>query len=393
MTQEVQAEGGAGVAAGRGRIPSIDMVRGLVIVLMILDHVRDFFGPATFSPTDIESTTIGFFMTRWVTHLCAPVFVLLAGLGTALFESKGRSKHEVSRFLWTRGLWLIALELVVVNLSWTSYFYGFFFVQVIWVLGLSMIALAGLIYVPRRLLGALAILMVVGQHVLEALPGGDSLLWSILYGGGFTPLGGIPGVSVVYPLIPWPAVMALGYLMGSVYRMEAPQRRRWLLRTGAALTVAFIVLRWFNGYGDPSPWSVQERGGIYTALSYLNATKYPASLSFLLMTLGPGLILLALFEHLRGWPAKILDVFGKVPLFLYLVHIPLAHLLAVGYWWVAHGWPFRVYAGSNAWPESYEPNLWVIYIAWICITAMLYPLCAWFASVKARRREWWLRYL
>ena len=304
------------------------MLRGFVIVLMILDHVRDFFGPHRFSPTDLARTSVPLFLTRWVTHLCAPIFVLLAGLGTALYEARGRTKAQVSRLLWTRGLWLIFLELAVVNLSWTAQWNGFMFVQVIWVLGLSMILMAGIIHLPRWAIWTFALTMILGHNLLDGIPAAPNdavgFLWALLHQTYFLPFGPSFGLAVVYPLLPWPGVMALGYLMGPVFEMEAVDRRRWLLRLGGGATLAFVLLRLLNGYGDPSPWQYQERGLGFTILSFLNTTKYPASLSFLLMTLGPGMLLLVAFEHWHGRLAWAMEIFGKVPLFLYVVHIPVA---------------------------------------------------------------------
>lgn len=379
----------------RQRIDSIDLVRGLVIVLMAIDHVRDFFAPAAFAPEDLSQASAPLFLTRWITHFCAPVFVLLAGTAVALWEARGRTRREVSRFLVTRGLWLIVLELVVVNLSWAQFYYGgFVFVQVIWAIGWSFIVLAGLIWLPRWAIGAFAVILIVGHNLLDGIRAQDlgswDLLWAVLhqqYWKQYDPI----ALLVIYPLIPWLGVMAFGYLLGDLYLGDAKARKRWLLRAGVAMTVAFVVIRGLNGYGDPRPWEMSDRAGLFTVLSFLNTTKYPASLDFLLMTLGPALCLLAVADRFKGPVARALVVFGRVPLFLYLIHLPVIHLAAIA-------WSLAMYGQSGWWltgsfPEGYETSLVLLYVVWFLVVLALLPLCRWFGYLKRRSASPWMSYL
>ena len=318
--------------AAAQRIDSVDLLRGIVMVIMVLDHTRDFFhrGVWLFDPTDPARTDPLLFFTRWVTHFCAPTFVLLAGLGVALQRRRGATRGELSRFLWTRGLWLVLLEVTVVR-------FGFAFnldypdlgvLQVIWVLGVSMIAMAALIHLPTAALAVFGVSMVVLHNTLDgitvplapgAAPTSLQELWMVLHQPGPITIFDAP-VFVLYPLIPWVGLMAAGYALGGVYGWEGERRRRFLVRLGVAMIVAFVALRALNVYGDPVPWSVQGRGAVYTALSFLNVTKYPPSLAFLLVTLGPALVALAWLEHVgRGRVVEALRVFGRVPLFFYLL--------------------------------------------------------------------------
>lgn len=380
------------------RLDSIDLLRGVVIVLMALDHARDFFSPFPYSPEDLSQASAALFWTRWVTHVCAPVFVLLAGLGAGLSALRRGSTEGLSAFLLSRGLWLIVLELTLSNLAWLSYFQGYGFVQVLWVLGWSMIMLAGLIHLPRPLLLIGSLLLIVGHHLLDGIAAREmaapwSYLWGLLHEQMWIPMGGSFGFSVIYPLLPWPAVMALGYWMAPVLARSEADRRRQLTQWGLALTGAFVVLRLINVYGDPSPWQANERGPLFTVLSVLNTTKYPPSLLFLLMTLGPALILLPWLERWRGRAAEALLTFGRVPLFFYLPHFYLLHAMAALYSQLRYGaieWWIR---SPQSWPEAYVPDLGLTYLAWIVAVLLMLPACRWFAGVKSRRRDWWLRYL
>ena len=369
------------------RIVSIDILRGLVIVLMALDHTRDFFGAGGFNPRDVTEPAL--FLTRWVTHLCAPTFIFLSGLSAFLY-GRGRSIAETSRFLLTRGLWLILLEFTIVRVAWSfdlaldDTLVG----GVIWVIGASMVALAALVWLPRWALLALGLAMIGGHNLFDGLdPGGlgaAAPLWHVLHDPGAIRLTEGLRLYILYPLIPWIGVMAVGYALGPVMQLGADERRRVLLKLGAAITIGFVLLRATNLYGDPAAWSLQQTW-LATLLSFLNCEKYPPSLLFLMMTLGPALTLLGAFEHARGALARVLALFGQVPFFFYVVHIYLLHALAV-----AAGFAMTGTLASN--PEI-GFGLAGIYLVWLVAVVMLYPLCRWFAGLKERGSGWWWSYL
>jgi uncharacterized membrane protein len=387
------------------RVQAVDLLRGLVMAIMAIDHTRDFVHSAAmaFQPENLAQTTPAIFMTRWITHFCAPVFMFCAGVGAFLRLERGGTKTELSRFLWTRGLWLVVLEFTVVR---AGFFFNFEFdpliLLVFWALGLSMIALALSVHLPWRVL-LLASAGMIALHnafdgVAAARFGAYAWVWRILHAPGLLPTGG-PTVIVAYPLVPWIGVMAAGYCFGRVYRLPAERRRRLLLRLGLILTAAFVVIRGLNVYGDPRPWAVQSQP-IYTLLSFLNTTKYPPSLGFLLMTLGPALIFLACVDRLRLGDRHPLIVFGRVPLFYFVVHIPVIHALAVAMTWLQYGAapflflpPPTLGTPRNVFPPDYAWDLWVVYAVWGLVLLALYPVCLWFARLRARRRDWWLSYM
>ena len=411
------AEGGAPNPSPfrQGRVNSVDLLRGIVMVIMLLDHTRDFVHAdgLRFDAAGITRTWPALFLTRWITHFCAPIFVFLAGTGVYLQLLRGKPKTELTRFLLTRGLWLIVLEFTLVRLGvffTLDYRSLLGFMQVIWVIGVSMIVLAGLIHLPLRTIAWIGIGLILTHNLLDEFrvdgwrgpgtptPGFGASLWLILHQGGlFFPFGFPgPGMIALYPLIPWIGVMAASYVFGSVYTREPGNRRRWLLRTGTALTLGFIVLRAVNFYGDPEHWAVQS-SGVMTVLSFLDTTKYPPSLLFLLMTLGPALIFLGLFDDAgASRVARPLITFGRVPMFFYLLQWPVAHgfgVLAS----IAAGKPYAHLIGSplgNAPPAPDAGfNLATVYFFWILGTLLLYPLCRWYAGLKATRRYRWLSYL
>lgn len=378
------------------------------MVIMMLDHTRDFvhWGALQFDPTDLGRTSPALFLTRWITHFCAPVFVLLAGTSAWFQLQRGKTPRELSRFLVTRGLWLIVLELVVIrflvlfNFAWAS---GFF-VQVIWAIGWSMIALAALIHLRPLLLAAFGIGMIALHNLFDSVtvsiwqgpgtegPGWLGGFWMILHQPGPLPLGQHgPIVFVLYPLIPWVGVMAVGYALGTLYEKPSEERAKLLLRLGIAVTVGFVVLRASNVYGDAARWSIQS-DPVFTALSFLNTTKYPPSLLFLLMTLGPSLMALAWFDKLE--PSRWVDpllVFGRVPLFFYLLQWAVAHGLGIGLRWVRGQDASHLYgaaSGSFPAPAGDGFSLATTYLFWVLGLVLVYPLCAWFARLKQRRRQW-----
>jgi len=398
----------------RDRIDSVDLLRGIVMVIMLLDHTRDFVHSdgLRFDPTDISRTYPLLFFTRWITHFCAPIFVFLAGTGAYLQVLRGKSKRELSRFLWTRGLWLIVLEFTAVRFGVffsLDYSNAFGFMQVIWVIGVSMIVLAALIHLPTRAIAWLGIGMIAAHNLMDGIhvqgwrgPGSPTpdlgaSVWMILHQGGLLfPLGFPgPGIFVIYPLVPWIGVMAAGYAFGAVYRLDPPARRQWLVRNGAALTAAFVVIRAINLYGDPERWAAQ-RSAVMTFLSFLDVTKYPPSLLFLLMTLGPALIFLGLFDRVeRRRLTEPLIVFGRVPMFFYLLQWVVAHGLGL-LLSIAAGKPTAHLIGpplGNAPPPDAGFGLGTVYLAWIGGTLLLYPLCKWYAELKSTGRYRWMSYL
>jgi uncharacterized membrane protein len=403
------------VPRSRARVDAVDLLRGLIMVIMMLDHTRDFVhsGAFAFDPTDLARTYPLLFFTRWITHFCAPVFVFLAGTGAYLQELRGKTKPELSKFLLSRGLWLIFLEFAVVRLLifFNAHYYTLFaFLQVVWAIGCSMIVLAALIHLRLRSIVVISVGMIALHNLLDGIrvtswagpgtpvPGAGASLWKILHEPGIIFPFGYPGpaVQVLYPLIPWIGVMGAGYAFGSIYRMNGAERKRALLRIGGAMTASFILIRAINTYGDPSHWAVQ-RTPLMTVLSFLNVSKYPPSLLFLLMTLGPAILFLAALEGRdRGPLAKVLITYGRVPLFFYLLQWATAHCLAVVASWLA-GKPVAPLFGDLGFgpppPQGFGFGLGAVYLLWGLGLLMLYPLCRWYAGVKARRHDWWLSYI
>ena len=368
------------------------------MILMALDHVRDFFGPPGISPTNLAQTTVPLFLTRWITHLCAPTFFLLTGTG-AFLALRSKSVAGLSRFLLTRGIWLILLELTVIRCLGYQFNvdYQVTLLVVIWALGWAMVALAALVWLPVPAVLAVGVAMIAGHNLLDGVRSANPL-WVILHAQGFVL--NRPGfvVFVAYPLIPWIGVTAVGYALGPIYRWDTERRRQFLLKCGLAVTAAFVVLRAINQYGDPVAWASQPSGAL-TLVSFLNLTKYPPSLLFLLMTLGPALLIQ---RALDGGPPSLLRpalVFGRVPLFYFVLHLTLIHLLAVVLCYAQNGAVHWMFESPNlgAYPFTPPPewgvSLPVSYVLWVVVVVMLYPVCAWFARVRQRSTAWWLSYL
>jgi uncharacterized membrane protein len=396
MAQPV-IESAAVTAPKRPRIESIDVVRGVIIIIMAIDHVRDYFGYPGVNPTNPATTTYALFFTRWITHFCAPVFFLLTGTGAYLALRK-KSKTELSRFLLTRGLWLIFLEMVVTRcLGWQFNFdYRLLMLIVLWALGWSMIVLSALVYLPAWAVATFGVAMIATHNVLDSIDS-DNPLWSILHSPNMLVSNANHTVFVMYPLIPWIGVTAAGFALGQIYSWPSERRRKFLLPLGIAMTVAFVVLRAINIYGDPQRWSTQ-RSAAYTVLSFLNTTKYPPSLLYLLMTLGPAMLFLwAVDGGTPRWMRPAL-VIGKVPMFYYLLHIPLIHLIAIAVCYARYGHAYWMFESPtlNQFPVTPPPawgySLPVIYLIWFIVVLTLYPLCRWFAGLKQRRSNAWLSY-
>jgi uncharacterized membrane protein len=375
------------------RLASIDLIRGAVMVLMAIDHVRVYAGvPAGGADPAV-------FFTRWVTHFCAPAFVFLAGTSAFLY---GRRHADLSRFLATRGAWLVLLELTLIHLSWTfnPRFMNEQMAGVIWAIGWSMILMALLVKLPRAVVATAGLAIVAGHHLIPQ-PQGDSVsaLGSILYYGmarGPVQLGPHLSLAVLYSIVPWVGVMAAGYGFGSIVTLEPARRDRLCLRVGLGAIALFVVLRGFNLYGDPQPWG--SGGRLPALLSFLNTTKYPASFLFLLMTLGPTIALIPALERAHGALARWFTVFGRVPFFYYMLHIPLIHLLALIVSKIRLGqvspWLFANHPlNPGDVPEGYRWSLPLLYPVFAVAVGLLYFPCRWFAEVKARRRDAWLSYL
>ena len=390
------------------RLTSIDALRGLIMILMALDHTRDFVhsGAMSFSPDDLNRTTAILFLTRWVTHICAPTFMFLAGVSAFLRFERDGSIRRLSRFLWTRGLWLLAIELTVMRLAmnFSLSMANPLLLLVLTALGLSMIVLAGLVHLPGRVLLPVSLAVILLHNTLDGIQpsrfGAYAGLWNLLHQPGVIMLSGLV-IVVGYPLIPWFAVMAAGFGAGPAMLMEPARRQRLLRYTGPVLVGLFVLIRAVNVYGDPAPWSRQP-SSVMTVLSFLRTTKYPPSLQFLLMTLGPALLLLSWFDRVKPRWQEPLVVIGHVPLFFYVVHFWAIHLVVAGMSWLRYGrasltflfHPLPSMGGPPAlFPSGFGYPLWVAYLVWIGVVVAMYPLCRWYAAVKRTRRAWWLSYL
>ena len=353
------------------RLQSIDLLRGFVIVLMALDHVRDFFGPALFQPEDLAATSPGWFWTRWITHLCAPTFVLLAGSSAWLRgHAGGANTAALSRYLASRGAMLILLEISWINVSW-QFALDIIVLQVIWAIGAGMLALALLVWLPRPLIALIAALLIVPHNLLDGIHSGN-FLWKAWHEQGFIPLRGQFGVLVMYPLMPWIGLIAAGYALGPIFTWPVARRQRWLWCASALLLLAFIALRSFNTYGDPDPWSAQGRGAMFDLMSFMRVHKYPPSLLYLCITGSIGLALLAAFEKLPA--IKPVLLFGRHPMFFYVLHVALAHLLGNLYFQLRFGGQANFNESGVTLPAGYIPSLWVVYLAWLVVLAIMFGL-------------------
>jgi uncharacterized membrane protein len=382
------------------RIRSIDLLKGLVMIIMALDHTRDYFHASAylFDPADPTQTSLPIFFTRWITHFCAPAFSFLAGL-SAFMAGKRKSRSQLSGFLLKRGLWLIFIELTFVNFAW--YFdihFRTFGLLVIWALGISMIVLAALVHLPRKAILVFSCLLIFGHNLLDSVHF-DGLWWSMLHELTFYKLPGDAQLLVAYPIIPWIAVMALGYCFGTYYEPSfGSGRRKKLFNTiGLAALLLFIIGRWVSIYGNPTPWKHYSTIS-QNIISFLNPDKYPPSLLYLLMTLGVVLVFLANSEKLRGGLVNFFSTFGRVPFFYYILHLYLIHGVAVIFAWLSgFGWDKLILSTWISFDEhvkGYGFSLWVVYAVWIGVVLCLYPLCKMFDNYKQRHKEkWWLSYL
>ena len=389
----------ASALRGSSRNTSIDLLRGMAMIVMALDHVRDFFASKPYDPTDLDHTTPALFFTRWVTHYCAPIFVFLAGTAAWLSKSK-KTDAELMRFLVTRGVWLVVLEVTANNFFWTFRApFSFVVLQVLWALGVSMIVLAAVVRLPVKIIAAIGAALVLLHdsldHVHPFPKGPAHVAWSMLHESDWDLPGLGTHVALVYPIVPWCGVMMLGYAFGAFFASRSTATRaRDVLRIGIAITLFFVALRASNLYGDPKPW--QHREGIGAFLSFLDCEKYPPSLCYLAMTLGPALVLLAIFEQTKVGDAnpfaKIIVIYGRVPLFFYLIHVLVIHLVSNGIFWNEHhAWRTTFFG-----PNRLDIGLPLAYVAWLAIVGALYFPSRWFANLKFSawgRKQWWLSYL
>ena len=401
-------------STARYRIDSIDVLRGIVMVIMALDHVRDFFHKVVVEggedlatgPTDLATTTPLLFFTRWITHFCAPIFVFLAGTAAFLLSLK-KSKKDLSGFLIKRGIWLLIVETVIITFGWTfNPLFNVIILQVIWAIGISLIILGLMVYLPFNVILIIGFIIVFGHNLLDfpaisgALKGG--FFPDLLYFSNFS-IYNIDSdriVLIVYAFLPWTGVMLLGYCFGKLFRPEVNPswRRKVLLQMGAGLIALFILLRVINEYGDPIPWSEHIRGDIFSFLSFININKYPPSLDFLSVTIGGGMLMLVALEGVRNKLTEIFRIYGRVPMFYYILHFYLIHLLVViGFY--AQGFPNSKIATPNS-PFLFRPgefgySLGVVYLIWLFVVIVLYPLCKKYDRYKTANanRKWWLSYL
>ncbi|WP_380874469.1 hypothetical protein ACFB49_48180 [Sphingomonas sp. DBB INV C78] len=396
----------SGALTAGARLRSIDILRGLVIVIMALDHVRDYLHISGYAldPLDPEQSWGLLYATRWITHFCAPTFVFLSGLSAWLQHVKGKPTPILSRFLLLRGLWLLLLEVTVMSFGWAFSVPWLLFLQVIWAIGWSMIALAALVWLPRIAVLAIGIAIIAGHNLFDGVDpaalGAWGPLWQFLQTGGIWPPSAVPPEGVIafqaYPVLAWIGVMAFGYGIGAVFL--SPARDRILPFIGLGMIGLFLLLRLTSAYGDPQPWTVHADFGA-TLMDFLDVRKYPPSLLYVCATIGPVLMLVPLIERWRGVVAEFFRTFGAVPLFAYVLHIYLVHTLSLIVL-IATGRPiagsFDAIRNAIFMPQLLEgtgQSLWVVYATWAVAIAILYPLCRWWGDLKVRRRDWWLSYL
>jgi uncharacterized membrane protein len=384
--------------AYQSRVLSIDLLRGFVIMLMALDHTRDFLGATLYDPLDLSQTSSALFFTRWITNLCAPTFVMLTGVAAYLYGRK-HSKQELSLYLLKRGLFLMVLDATFISYSWSFEFFPEIDLQVIWVIGLSMLVLAGMVFLPKKIILAAA-LFIIGCHdffdVATPLPHTAFLfLWSLLHVPHHFDFQYIV-IHISYPLIPWPGIMLLGYCLGAWIEKPIAVRTKYFCVLGFACLILFCLLRGINTYGDLAPWQSQPRGAIFTFLSFITVSKYPPSLLYVLLNIGIVCLLWPVWENWRGVSSRIVITFGKVALFFYLLHLLVIHALGELYsriflhvpggWWWNEGIPLTF-------PNGYHFSLGRVYIIWLGVLITLYPLCYLYKNYKNTHNYLWLKYL
>jgi len=373
------------------------------MIIMALDHTRDFFHAFSPRPTDLATTTPLLFFTRWITHFCAPLFVFLSGISANLAGTR-RTKKQLSFFLIKRGFWLIAVEFVLMTFVITlDPLYHLFIFQIIWAIGASMIILGLLVWLPVYAIGAVGALLFFGHDILELIKlpenGVSGFMWQFMFTGVvmFYKINDSHSLLVLYTVLPWAGVMYCGYFVGQIYHksFDLLKRKEILLASGISLTLLFIILRALNHYGDPSPWAVQRTTSL-SIISFFNVSKYPPSLMFLCMTIGPGLIFLSAVESVRNSVTRLLCVYGKVPLFYFVLHFYVLRFLNLGLFF-AQGYGTKDIITPNSImlfrPVEYGVNLWGVYLVWLLVVVIMYFPCRWFGNYKKTHHQWWLSYL
>jgi uncharacterized membrane protein len=363
------------------------------MVIMALDHVREFFSYTSYRATDVTQASVFLFITRWITHLCAPTFIFLSGISIYLYFKRTGDQRKTSVFLITRGFWLILVEIFIISFILTQG-YKLTLLEVIWTMGCSMILLAGLIWLPRWFQLWLSLVLIAGHNAIHLIGEVTSanLIFALLHNTPFFIEN--PPILVAYTIIPWVGVMLLGYVIGSWFDRLPQNRDTFLLRSGIAAIIFFMVLRFVNIYGDPSPWALQERGSVYTILSFINVTKSPPSLLFLSITLGIACLLLVFANKISAGLKQILITYGRVPFFFFIVH--LAIISAASYVWTYFSFDKGInlsFTSVKDWPAGYEPSLWRTYLVWLVLVAALYFPCRLYAQYKSTNKAWWLPYL
>jgi uncharacterized membrane protein len=389
------------------RIKSIDFLRGIVMILMPLDHIRDFMSNSLYSPTNISHTTVGLFFTRYLANYCAPIFIFLAGTSMYLWHQKIQSTKKVSAFLFSRGLFLILLELTIIRTVWAFNFdLNFELCQIFWAIGFSMIFLSVIIYLPYFWIFSIGIIIVAGHNLLDYVhlntTGPFTWLFQVLHGPAETQIHFFKKLTfqIEDPLLPWIGVMSLGYIFGKLYTFEWKKRRNYLWLIGLISITCFVILRLMNNYGNHLPWSVQKNG-LFTFMSFINCEKYPPSLAFLLMYLGIAILSLILLEKITGKIADFFITFGKVPLAYYVVHVFYVHLIAVILALITYGqasWLFGnhclIGGITDKFPQGYGYGLPIIYLIWFFVVITLYPFCKWYGNFKLKHKNIkFLRYI
>lgn len=389
------------------RLSNIDMLRGLVLVIMVLDHVREFFIIGqSIGAIDQPDVSISIYLTRWITNLCAPAFVFLAGTSIGLMSAR-RNPKELASFIFKRGVWLVFIEITVISMAFSFAPFGDsllpenrtnIMLQVIWVIGLGMIVLSGLQFFGKKTCLIIAVIILLGHNMLDTVwPGGtlftgEDSFWIFLFVKGSTIIGPFL-INGLYPVVPWIAVLLFGYGTSSIFEKRPADQNSFLLKIGSGLILAFLIVRYLSFYGDPNPWEVSPMGMPNTILDFINVSKYPPSLLYLLITLGLSAVICSRADKWNGWLKDTLVMFGRVPFAFYVVHFYLVHLLSIlfGIW---QGFEVHQFLHMfNYYPASYGTSLFGVYIIWIMILVMLYPFCKWVSDIKRTRKDWWLSYL